>query len=296
MRITNKIIQDRLLRNLQKSKERITNSQERISTSKNIKRASDDPIGFMRIMSYRRDIYRLRQTVRNAENASMTLIQMDSALEHTGDVLLEAMSEVTRVSSDTVGADERAAIAKDVQYMIDDILQKANTKYGGQYLFAGHKIFTQPYQEVGGVIDYVGDQGLIEQRVELNGSMVINTPGSEAFGTSASGIFKILTDLKNALEANNLTGIQDSIALIDAEIDRITAVRSSVGVKIKRVETSISELNAIEPELIDDLSKVEDIDIVIESGEYLAAQEAYQAALETTSSALQLPLLSNYLR
>jgi len=290
------MVQSRLLRNLQKSKENLTRSQERISTSKNIKRASDDPMGFMRIMSLRRDIHRIRQTVRNARNASITLAQMDSTLEHANDIMLNASTEATRMSSDTVGADERLTIAKEVQFMIDDMLQKANTKFGGQYIFSGHKIFTQPYQIDNDEVDYVGDQELVEQRVELNGSMVVNVPGSDIFGDKNSGVFKVLADLKTALENNDVTGIQNSLPLIRVEMDRIASVRGEVGVKIKRMEASISQLNTMEPELVNDLVQIENIDIAMEAAIYMANQEAYQATLEVTGSTLRLPKLIDFLR
>ncbi len=294
------MIQSRLLRNLQKSKENLTRSQERISTSKNIRRASDDPMGFMRIMSLRRDLHRLRQTVRNARNASITLVQMDSTLEHATNIMLNASTEATRMSSDTVGADERLAMSKDIQFMIDDMLQKANTNFGGQYLFSGHKIFTQPYQIdiVDGDIDYLGDEELVEQRIELNGSMVVNVPGPDIFGqgSDSNGVFRVLTELKTALENNDVTGIRDSLALITQEMDRIATVRGEVGVKIKRVEASMSELNTMEPELISNLVQIENIDIAMEVGMYMANQEAYQATLEATGSTLRLPKLIDFLR
>ena len=284
------------------SKKNLTRSQERISTSKNIRRASDDPIGFMRIMSLRRDLHRVRQTIRNARNASVTLVQMDTTLEHTNDIMLDASTQATRMSSDTVGADERLAISKDIQFMIDDMLQKANMKFGGQYIFSGHKIFTQPYQIINdgspddGKIDYFGDQQLVEQRIELSGSMVANVPGSDVFGDKDSGIFKILTDLKTALENNNVAGIQSSLSLISAEMDRISAVRGEVGVKIKRSESSINKLSSMEPELVNELVKIENIDMAMEAGIYMATQEAYQATLEATGSTFRLPKLIDFLR
>jgi flagellar hook-associated protein 3 FlgL len=227
---------------------------------------------------------------------------MDSALEQANNIMVDVSTEATRMSSDTVGADERLAISKDIQFMIDDIFQKANTKFGGQYIFGGHKIFTQPYQVIDdggaddGKIDYFGDQELVEQRIELNGSMVVNIPGSDIFGTKDSGIFKILADLKIALENNDVEGIQDSLPLIAKEMDRITAVRGEVGVKIKRVEASIDELSTIEPQLVNDLTQIEDTNITMEAGIYMATQEAYQATLEATGSTLRLPKLIDFLR
>ena len=296
MRITDKVVQDRMLRNLQRATERLTQSQERMSTNRNIKLPSDDPIGFMGIMNCQRDLFRLRQTIKNAGNASSLLSQTDVALQQVGDVLLDARNKATTMATDTAGADERSAVAGEVQLMINGTLQKANTMLGGRYIFSGHRIFTQPYQEIDGEIEYFGDQGEINQRIELTGSMIVNTPGSEAFGSSASGVFRVLGDLRDALEANGAVGIQESISSIDAEIDRIAAVRGEIGVKINRVDASVDELSITELSLTNELSRIQDADMAMQAGEYIATQEAYQAALEVTASTLKLPRLLDYLR
>jgi len=295
MRITDKIVQKRMLRSLQKATERLTKTQERIATKRNIKRPSDDPIGFMRIMSYQRDLHRLRQTIRNAESASTMLLQGDTVLQQAGDLMLDARNEAAAMSTDAADEDQRLAVANGIQLMIDAMLQKANTKLGGRYIFSGHKIFTQPYQEVDGQIEYVGDQGRIEKRIELSGSLAVSIPGSEIFGSSDSGVLKVLTDLKDALETDDGASIRDTLSLIDAGIDRIAGVRGAVGIKIKRVEASISELHIMELSLTNELSQVEEVDTVMEAGEYMANQEAYQAALEITASTLRLPSLLDYL-
>ena len=73
-------------------------------------------------------------------------------------------------------------------------------------------------------------------------------------------------------------------------------VRGEVGVKIKRVEASIDELSTIEPQLVNDLTQIEDTNITMEAGIYMATQEAYQATLEATGSTLRLPKLIDFLR
>jgi len=376
MRITQKMIHTKMFKGLQKSQARLSEAQERIATSKNIRRPSDDPIGFMQIMGYHRDLHKLRQTIRNGENASTTLFQMDTTLERVGDLLLDAKNIATTMSSDTVGVDERLAAFDEVELMLDDMLQKSNTVFGGRYLFSGHKIRTQPYcrqmtaedstvslsgggpvsltyllpadadvtitihnsdgdvvrtigagtqiagdytyawdglddggapladgdydyevfADFGERIEYVGDQGLIEQRVELEGTIVTNVPGSDIFGTSDSGIFTALMDLKTALEGNDADGIRDAISVMNTELENVTSVRAEIGTKIRRIEASTSELQTMEPILIGNLSHVEDVDMVMEAGEYLASQQAYETALESAGSILRLPTLLDFLR
>jgi flagellar hook-associated protein 3 FlgL len=200
------------------------------------------------------------------------------------------------MSSDTVDEDARRSAAYEVELAMDQMLQKANTKFGGRYIFSGHKILTQPYQEIGGVIDYVGDLGEIEQRVGVDGFIKVNIPGSDIFGSSGAGVFKVLLDLKNALDANDGTAIQASMALIDEEMDRISAALGTVGTRMNLVESNLDQLHGIELSLAGKLSQIEDVDMAVEAAEYMANQEAYQAALEAASSTLELPNLLDYLQ
>lgn len=376
MRVTERMIHRKLIASLQETKDRLVRNQERIATNKNIRRPSDDPVGFMKAMNYRRELYKLRQVVRNAESTSLTLFQMETTLDNVGDLLLDAKDKAATMANDTVSAEDRLAALAEVELMIEDVLQKANTEFSGRYLFSGHKIFTRPYTQqtiaenstvsisgggpvdlsyslpadgdvnitiyddtetlvrtvnvgtqvagsynyswdglddlgapvpdadynyqvsvdFGDRIEYVGDQGLIQQKVELNASMVVNIPGSDVFGTSASGIFPVLETFREALETNDRDGISGSITALDTQIGRIAETRGEIGMKIKRVEASMDTLHLMEPMITGNLSKIEDVNMIAAAGEYMAIQEAYQAALAGTSSTLRLPTLLDYLR
>lgn len=370
MRIPEKTLHKRLLVGVQKSKERLMETQERIATNKSIKQPSDNPIGFMKVMSYHRELYKIDQTIRNAESASIGLFQMDTTLSAVSDLLLDAKDMATAMSTDTVGSEERLAVYNEIVLAIDDMLQKSNTQLAGRYIFSGHKIFTQAYaryipgeatlsgggpvdldyslaaeesdvtitiyddtgtavrtvdlgtQAAGdytyswdglddggaaladgeyeyrastGHIEYIGDEGLINQKIELNGTMAISIPGLDIFGTSEDGIFEVLDDLKTALYENEQEAIRDSITEIETQINIVAAKRGEVGIKIQRVEASTNELNLIKSIIADNLSKAENVDLVLEAGEYMAAQESYQAALQTTAKTFELPSLLDYL-
>ena len=296
MRVTNGMIHGRLLKSLQEAKERLVRSQTRVATQKNISKPSEDPIGLSRIMSYHRDLHKLRQAIRNAENTSSMLSHADTVLQQATDLLIDVRRLAVAMSSDTVDEDARQSAAYEVELAMDQMLQKANTKFGGRYIFSGHKILTQPYQEIAGVIDYVGDLGEIEQRVGVDGFIKVNIPGSDIFGSSGAGVFKVLLDLKNALDANDGATIQASMALIDEEIERISAALGTVGTRMNLVESNLEQLRGIELSLDGKLSQIEDVDMAVEAAEYMANQEAYQAALEAASSALELPNLLDYLQ
>jgi len=150
--------------------------------------------------------------------------------------------------------------------------------------------------DFGDRIEYVGDQGVISQRTELNSSMVINIPGSDIFGVQGDGIFSRMDDFMTALGDNDQAGIQASIGAFETDMERIVAARGLLGMRIERAESSLAEMELREPMLIDSLAKIEDVDTVLESARYLATQESYQAILKTAGSILQLPSLLEYLR
>lgn len=299
MRITDKVMQQRMIDGLNQSAKRLARSQNRIATTKNIARPSDDPVECSKAMSYHKELYKTSQTIKNCDNAISMLSYTDTILEKASDLMSDTRTKAASMASDTVDPDSRKTVATEIEVMIDQMMQLANSKLGERYLFSGHKILNSAYtKDAGGNILYQGDSGEIKQRVELGKqTMKMNVVGSDIFGqgTTVDGIFKILEDLKNDLNSNNTAGINSSLSLLDGEIDKIAMVRGELGLKINRTQTSRDQMQIIELSLKDNISKIEDVDMAEESSEFIIKQEAYQSALQATATLLKLPKLTDYL-
>jgi len=424
MRITDKIIENRVINGLKQSAQKLSRTHNRIATTKNLTRSSDDPIGSAKVMGYYKNLYKVSQTIKNGENSEGLLSYTDTILEEVGEMISDARTKAASMASDTVGKDARETTAGEIEIMIEQTLQLANSKFAGKYIFSGQQVLEAPYSEdtaidkvrytgdnvntyftgsldstanvgatyekqitvfdssgnshninltfdktatdtwewssdIGTVsgtdltydvngsltsggngnitfsgwgnggsdlevnidfskikhlagasstklyapisdndIEYIGDQGEIKQRIELGDQpMTVNIPGTRVFGqgTVDGGIFKILKDLKTALESNNASDINKSLSYFDEELDRIGMIRGEIGVKVTRTQSSMDELNVLELSLKDDISKIEDVDMAEEAGQFIADQEAYQAALQATATILKLPKLTDYL-
>lgn len=298
MRITDKIIQERAMKGIKQTAQKLSKTHHRIATTKNISIPSDNPIGSSQIMANYRDLGRVQQTLRNCENSNTLLSYTDTILERVSDMLIDARQKATVMATDTVGAEERKTVANEVTIMIDQMLQLANSQFAGRYIFSGQKTITMPYSKSGDDIQYLGDEGEIIRRIELGQeTMVVNFPGSEVFGTGTAeyGIFKVLKEFKDALNSNNTEEINSSIGKIDSELDRISMIRGELGVKVSRIQSSIEGLNSLELALKKDISQIEDVDIAEEAAQFMSDQEAYQAALHATATILKLPKLSDYI-
>jgi len=299
MRITDKVIQNRIINGLKQSAQKLSKTHSRIATMKNLTRPSDDPIGSAKIMGNYKNLYKVQQTIRNCENSLSLLNYTDFIAEKVGDIIFDAKNGATTMASDTVSEDARKTFASEIGIMIDQMLKLANTEFTGKRIFSGHKVIEDSYvKDADGNIEYAGDQGEIKQRVELGDqTMTVNVPGTMLFGqgTVEGGIFKVLNDLKNALESNNTTEINGTLSHFDEELNQLGMVRGEIGVKIIRTQSSMDELQTLELSLKNEISKVEDVDMAEEAGTFIADQEAYQAALQATATILKLPKLTDYL-
>ncbi|MGQ9607678.1 MAG: flagellar hook-associated protein FlgL [bacterium] len=147
MRITDKMIQTRVFKGLQASAERLSKTHRRVATSKNLNRASDDPVSASRAMGYHRDLYILRQTIRNAEGTDSLLSYTDTILEKVNDLVFDLRNKTMLMGTDTVDKEARKAVAKEIEIMMNELLELANTQYAGRYIFAGHKLLDPPYRK-----------------------------------------------------------------------------------------------------------------------------------------------------
>ncbi len=299
MRITDKVIQKRIINGLKQSALKLSETHNRIATTKNLSRPSDDPIGCAKIMSYYKELYKVNQTIKNCDNSLNLLSYSDAILEKVGELIMDVRNKAASMASDTVDSDARKTVAREMDVIIDQMMQLSNSKLAGRYIFSGHKILSPAYtKDASGNISYQGDQGNIKQRIELGDqTMITNIIGTNVFGqgTATDGIFKIFGDLKNALNSSNTAEINGSLSSLDNELDILVMVRGEVGVKVNRVQTSKDQMQTIELSLRDNISQIEDVDMAAEAGEFMINQESYQAALQATSTILKLPKLTDYL-
>ena len=276
---------------LQKSMQRVEQSQTRVSSGRKINRPSDDPVGVERSLGYRKRLSEITQNLRNIDNALAHLNQTEAVLSEANNSFIRLKELTVQMASDTVSEKERANAAIEVENIKEHLLQLANTKLGGQYIFAGGKTSTRPFEQLSGKIEYRGDATIRQREIDVETTIPINVPGSQIFGTSTSGIFASLNELENALSGNNITSIRKSLDDIDAHTETIITARSRIGSWTERAESTRDSLQEIELSVTKSLSQTEDIDLAEAMTELLSNDNAYKAALASTSLVIRPSLL-----
>lgn len=265
-------------------------AQERMSTGKKLTRSSDDPIGMSRALELRASLSARQQETRNAEDGQMWLNLADTALQDVVSQIQRARELAVRGATN-VGSGEREAIATEISNLRDDIVALANTTHQGRGLFTGFSS-GDAIQKVGSTWTYSGDAGQINRRVGENEVVTVNITGDVAFGFAAgSDIFTVLDDLETALNTDDTSGIESSIASLDDGLDTVLGALGTVGARTNQIEAAATRTLHNMETLTDQLSSLEDVDIAEAVMDLQLQQTAYEAALAAFAQSSQTSLL-----
>jgi len=105
-------------------------------------------------------------------------------------------------------------------------------------------------------------------------------------------VFTTLIRLRDALAANDITAIEDAIAGIDADLDRVVFSRSEVGARQQALDVTQQNLEDEDVQLRSALSEELEVDLVEAISNLTARQVSLEASLKATASILQMSLLS----
>lgn len=293
MRINNRMLTNNILRNLNHNLERLEKAQRQMSSGKLVSRPSDDPIVLSRIMSLKTMLMEQEQHVKNMEDAIGWVDATDSALGNASAVVQRARELAVYGASDSMPQASREALAAEVDQLINELSQVANSSYAGKYIFGGGVTNQEPFVRSGDLVTYQGDSLKQQWEVSPGVTMPVNITGQEAFVDS--GIFTALVELKNALMSADTQLIGQSVKKMDEKLDHILSLRAIAGAKSNRLRLAKDrafETKIIQTEL---MSNLEDVDYAEAVINYKIQEYAYQAALSTAAKVIQ-PSLLDFLR
>src|SRR5581483_4815525 len=190
-RVTNGMTVKTVLADLTNAAQRLSLTQQRLSSGKQLTKPSDDPVGIGQALQLRSDLATNRQYQRNVEDATSWSQATDDALGQVGDLVLTARELILQGANDAVGTQGRAAIANQLSQLIDSVKAAANTQYAGRYLFAGSATQTPPYKLDNGAATpddtYYGNTAVMQREIGVGVRVDLNTVGSAVIGDGSSG-------------------------------------------------------------------------------------------------------------
>ncbi len=153
MRITNKMMTNNVLHNINNNKNLLSTLENQYSTGKKIQKPSDDPIIAVRALKLRTNLSELNQYVeKNIPDALSWMDTTESSLDVINDILRQVNTYCNQGANDTLTASDRDSIAENLEQLKQHIYQEGNSNYAGRYVFSGYKtdtplVFNEPTDE-----------------------------------------------------------------------------------------------------------------------------------------------------
>jgi len=181
MRVTNNMMANTVVFNMQRSLNRFMNLQTSMSSGRRINKPSDDPLGTLRDLDYRAELSKITQFRDNISQGQNWLTTYDSVLSDINNLLGDVKEIAVTMSNATYDAVQRAASAEEAQAIFDRLIQLGNTQLGGRQMFSGFKTKTKPFTYGSNGVVYQGNDGKIEFEIESSVRQPVNITGAETF-------------------------------------------------------------------------------------------------------------------
>jgi flagellar hook-associated protein 3 FlgL len=297
-RVTNQMISRSVLNDLNEVSQRLSRTQQRMSSGKQITRASDDPYGTSRALSLRSDVAATQQYQRNVGEALAWQDVTDAALSKITEAVHRARDLTIQGASDSAGAAARKAAAAEIDQLIASVKQEANANYGGRFVFSGTATNVAPYN-VNGADGYTGNAAPVAREIGPGVSVQVNVAAFTLLGNGQPAndgkLLDVLRDISQHLKSGtvadaNLLRTTDLQAL-DVNLDALSQTRATVGATTNRLESADSRLQQVEESSTKLLSDVEDADMAKTYVDFSMQQSVYQSALRAGSNIVQQSLL-----
>ncbi len=179
MRISESMKTSTFLYDLNKSMEKMLNTQNQLTTTKRINKPSDDPSGTAKLMRLKNSLSRYQRYQENVEDATFFVSASESSLSDLQDTISTANSILLQAANDTVGIEERKTLGGQVRDLWERVVQTANNKFANRYLFGGTNDETPPYTlsdqvENESFTAEVGETVLLDNTNMISGSAVVS--------------------------------------------------------------------------------------------------------------------------
>ncbi|MDI6813085.1 MAG: flagellar hook-associated protein FlgL [Desulfitobacteriaceae bacterium] len=309
MRITNNMLSQNLLRNLEAAQGRMDDLQNQMSSGHRITKPSDDPVGIENALRLKSSISMVEQWKNNADEA---LAYMDSTDTILGDMtsMLQRVRELAiQGANDSLSAEDKKKVAMEVDQLTEQLRAMANSKIGSKYVFAGTKTDTPPLDPLSEPIPspppaptaWAGNDKNVTFEVGNNLKLPISVKGTELFqvtisGTTASvGMFQSLYDLSTALRADKAQDVANTVADIQAHIDNVLSLRADLGARVNRMTAIREQLDSTSVNLKQNLSDIQDADMAKTIVDFKNQENVFRAALSVGAQIIQ-PSLVDFMK
>lgn len=284
-----------MMRNISGSYEDLDTYMNQLSSGKKITRPSDDPVTAVKGMNYHSQSAAIEQYKRNTNEVHRWLDNSDAALDKATQAMQKIKELAVQATNDTNDETERESIGKEVEEIKEHLVDIANTKVNGEYIFNGTDTDNKPVSKnEEGKWEVPGEKEPVKIEVADGIKLTANMDPDSLFDED---LFDDIDKFANALkgsEESSESDIEKSINRMDDHIENVIVSRADVGARMNRLELTENRLEEQEEFTEKALANNEDVDYEKVITKLKTQESMHRAALSAGSRIIQ-PSLVDFL-
>ena len=294
MRITTNSNDSQMLAQIQNLISLQTRLQTQVSTGQRIFQPEDDPAGMGQMLALKTEQSQITQF---ASNTSYALDVSQASFSGLNQIkkISDRAGELSTLGAGDLSPDALKTNATEVNQLIEQGVQLANSQLRNNYLFAGTAVDTPPFvatRDAGGNITSVSYAGNTTQAsVQISSTASIAPGSSGATNQELADFLNHLVQLRDALNTGvptNVSALQPSLV---SDENNLVSGLSQYGAVQLRIEINQSQ----QTDRLDNIDKLvsseTDVDLPETITRLNQASVAYQAALQSTTKIMGMSLL-----
>lgn len=310
MRITNSMLTQQLMRNLNNNMQEMQEKQEQITSGIKFSNPSDSPYEASRSMAINTKRNILTQSTENANQAKSYVNEVDVCLSSINDSFQSIKELTLQATNATYSQELRESVCAEIKEVKETIISLLNSNNTGKYMFAGYNTTTSPLSEESGAMEYNGveilnmteDQYLesIGEKYEFtfgyNNSTEVSFTALDIVGYGENNLFNVIDKLTNTLGDAEFDEsiVTSEIENLDNCYDKFLTKMVQNGAVSNRIDMQIENMEQIDLYLEEVQASVQGVELEKTVIEYTEAELAYNATLAMGAKTL-LPSLLDYL-
>ncbi|MCL2126049.1 MAG: hypothetical protein FWH33_08710, partial [Oscillospiraceae bacterium] len=257
MRVTNSMLVNNLMNNLNTNLARMDKLESQLASGRKYAHISDDPVALIYAQAARSRLTRLSHYQATIGTAQDWLASVESGLMELQGRVADVYTSVIDAATDVKGAADKNNVAQLIAQLRDHYLDTLNATFGDKYMFAGYntpgdnaatKKITGPFTlDDNWNLHYNGHNLSDLLGLTVNGSTVYSGDVSGIFGglriDASSGAAKAAADAQAALDAINGTIPGDGL------LYKIAAVNTDIGNKSDEIGLLAIEITTMENQI-----------------------------------------------
>ncbi|HUA04125.1 MAG TPA: flagellar hook-associated protein FlgL [Solirubrobacteraceae bacterium] len=293
-RITNQMASQMTLAGIESALDRLDTTQQELSTGKSINQPSDNPSGTALALGLNTDLSNLTSYSNNVTDATGWATAQSAAMTDITNCVQRIRSLTVEAANGNESAGDMQNAAQEVNQLIDQIKQDANTQYNGQYVFSGSATSTEPYPS--GSDTYAGNSGTVTRTIGPNTSLTVSANLSGVLGNGQSAgdgqLLDTLRTISSDMQSGSSSAVSSDLSSLDTNLNSLGGLSANIGAVQDRLQMASSRIQTLQLSDTQVLSNTQDADMASTEISFSTQQAALQAALQAGASIVQQSLMN----